>query len=59
MHHGGKLSRASSAQSIERYGVFLDPKLRGHQLPQIVKAPGDVESSIALLALKMVVVTLV
>jgi hypothetical protein len=39
--------------------MFLDPKLRRRQLTQIVKAPGDVESPIALLALKMVVVTLV
>ncbi|MFZ0683763.1 MAG: hypothetical protein WA304_07750 [Candidatus Cybelea sp.] len=39
--------------------MFLHPKLRGRQLTQIVKAPGDVESPIALLALKMVVVTLV
>jgi hypothetical protein len=53
------LSHAGGAEPVQRHGVFLDPKLRGSQLTQIVQASGDVESSIALLALKMVVVTLV
>jgi hypothetical protein len=39
--------------------VLLNPKLRRRELTEVIQAPGDVKSAIALLALKMVVVSLV
>ncbi len=50
------LRRACGAQAIERHGVLSDSKLRRRQLAEIIQAPDNVKSTIALFALKMMMV---
>src|SRR5580692_3975465 len=53
------LARAGRAHAIEHHRVLFDSELRRHQLAEIVEAPCDVEHSVALFALKVVMVPLV
>jgi len=54
-----ELGRATSAYAVQGHVVLLDSKSRRREIAEIVQAPRDIKSSIALLALKMVMMSLV